>query len=42
MTRYISLDEFRKRFEVVDPLDLAAQEPLRDYDYDYFIEKESR
>ena len=38
MTRPISLDEFRRRFEVVDPLDLAAKEPMRDYDY--FIEKE--
>lgn len=37
MTRPISLDEFRRRFEVVDPLDLAAKEPMRDYDI--FVER---
>ena len=34
----MSLEEFRRRFEVVDPLDLAAEEP-RKY-YDPFVEKE--
>ena len=38
MSRYISLNEFRKRYEVVDPHDLAAREPFRDYDP--FIEQE--
>lgn len=32
MSRYISLDEFRKRFKVVDPLDLAARELNKHYD----------
>jgi len=38
MMPFIPLDEFRKRYEVVDPHDLAAREPLRDYDP--FIEQE--
>ena len=37
MTRFISLQEFRQRFKVVNPLDLAADEPLRDNDP--FVEK---
>jgi hypothetical protein len=27
MTRFMSLQEFRRRFKVVNPLDLAASEP---------------
>ncbi len=38
MSRYIPLEEFRKRFRVVDPHDLAAREP--DKYYDPFIERE--
>jgi len=38
MSRFMPLEEFRQRFEVVDPHDLAAREPLRDYDP--FIEQE--
>jgi len=29
MSRYIPLDEFRQRYEVVDPHDLAAREPCK-------------
>ena len=32
MSHYIPLEEFRKRFKVGNPLDLAAEEPFRDYD----------
>ena len=39
MSRYISLEAFRKRFKVGDPTDLAAQEPNKYYDP--FVEKES-
>jgi hypothetical protein len=39
MSRYISLEAFRKRFKVVDPCDLAAREPNKYYDP--FVEKES-
>ena len=39
MSRFISLEEFRKRFEVVQGDDLTAQEPYRDWDP--FVEKES-
>ena len=38
MKRPMTLDEFRKRFEVVDPLDLAAEEPRKHYDP--FVERE--
>lgn len=34
----MSLEEFRRRFKVVDPLDLAAEEPNKYYDS--FIERE--
>ena len=40
MIPFISLDEFRKRFKVVDPHDLAASEPTKYHDP--FEEKESR
>ena len=39
MSRYMPLSEFRKRFKVVDPCDLAAQEPNKYYDP--FVEKEN-
>ena len=32
MTRFLSLEEFRARFRVVDPLEAAAQEPNKHYD----------
>ena len=38
MSRYLSLDEFRARFKVVDPHDLAAAEPNKYYDP--FVERE--
>jgi hypothetical protein len=38
MNRYIPLTEFRKRFKVVDPHDLAASEPTKYHDP--FVEKE--
>jgi len=38
MIPFISLDEFRRRFKVVDPHDLAARE-LNKY-YDPFVERE--
>ena len=38
MTRFLSLEEFRARFRVVDPLEAAAQEPHKHYDP--FIERE--
>ena len=37
MTRFLSLEEFRARFRVVDPLEAAAQEPNKYYDP--FVEK---
>jgi len=39
MSRYISLDEFRKRFEVVTSDGLTAREPTKYFDP--FAEKES-
>ena len=39
MSKYLSLEEFRARFRVVDPLEAAAQEPYKHYDP--FVEKES-
>ena len=38
MRRYMTIDEFRKRFRVVDPHEAAAQEPNKYYDS--FIERE--
>ncbi len=38
MIPFISLDEFRKRFKVVDPHDLAASDPTKYYDP--FVEKD--
>ena len=38
MTRFMTLDEFRRRFKVVEPHDLAAHEPTKYYDP--FIERE--
>ena len=32
MTRYMTLEEFRKRFKVVDSHDLAAAEPTKYWD----------
>ena len=44
MSNHLTFNEFRKRFKVVDPLDLAAKEPNKYYDP--FVEvsyvKESR
>ena len=39
MTRYVPLDELRKRFEVVPTDDLTAREPTKYFDP--FAEKES-
>ena len=38
MRRYMTIDEFRKRFRVVDPHEAADQEPNKYYDS--FIERE--
>ena len=38
MSRYLSLDEFRQRFEVVPPDSLSALEPTKYYDP--FVERE--
>ena len=32
MSRYMKLEVFRARFEVVDPLEAAAQEPTKYWD----------
>ena len=37
MRRYMTIDEFRKRFRAVDPHEAAAQEPNKYYDS--FIER---
>ena len=37
MKRFMTLEEFRARFRVVDPFEAAAQEPNKHYDP--FIEK---
>ena len=39
MSRYVSLEQFRKRFEVVPTDDLTAHEPTKYFDP--FVEKES-
>ncbi len=38
MSNHLTLNEFRKRFKVVNPLDLAAEE--RNKYYDPFVEGE--
>ena len=39
MSRYVSLEQFRQRFEVVPTDDLSAREPTKYFDP--FVEKES-
>ncbi len=39
MSNHLTFNEFRKRFKVVDPLDLAAKEPNKYYDP--FVEHET-
>ena len=40
MSRYMTLEEFRARFRVVDPLEAAEREPNKYYDP--FVEHENR